>query len=53
MKEQTTLRLPQELADKLKQIAEKEGETVNAIVIAVVKKIIKRYRFDERGKLIV
>lgn len=52
MREQTTIRIPAELAARLEAIAEKENESINALVIEAVKRIVKRYRFDERGALI-
>lgn len=53
MKEQTTLRLSEVLVKSLEAIAEAEDTTVSALIISAAKRIVKRYKFDERGKLIV
>ncbi len=52
-KEQTTLRLPAELVIKLEKIAEKENISVSTLILRAARKIVKRYKFDERLKLIV
>ena len=51
-KEQTTLRLDGELYKRLTDICEAEKETLSDVLRDAAKRICKRYRFDERGKLV-
>lgn len=52
-KEQTTIRIPNELYVQVSEIAHKENETINSIVIGVAKRIVSQYRFTDKGELIV
>lgn len=51
-KEQTTLRLDAELAERLNEMCREQKETLSEVLRTVAKRIVKRYEFDERGALI-
>lgn len=52
-KEQTTLRISCELKAKLDEICAANEETLTDLLRRICKRIVKRYEFDNRGRLIV
>ena len=47
MKKQTTVRLPEELAEDAEAVARVKGTSVNALIIEALKTEIERVRQDE------
>ena len=52
-KEQTTVRLHEELVTKLKEIAETHHVDMSKLLRQAIKNIVNRYKFDKHLRLIV